>query len=138
MASLYALGYDIIIVSKLAGISAKINQIKQLDRCKWSSNFVEIILTDLHGAHKLKQYDFEFFDALKCKMRVLDRYGTDPWFNQPEIVELAGLQNEFGGWGSKQLTKRVLSVNTRSSIPKRSGFTKLEAISYFISSSERK
>ena len=97
MASLYALGYDIIIVSKLAGISAKINQIKQLDRCKWSSNFVEIILTDLHGAHKLKQYDSEFFDALKCKMRVLDRYGTDPWFNQPEIVELAGLQNEFGG-----------------------------------------
>ena len=110
MASLYALGYDIIIVSKLAGISAKINQIKQLDRCKWSSNFVEIILTDLHGAHKLKQYDFEFFEALKCKMRVLDRYGTDPWFNQPEIVELAGLQNEFGGWGSKYLTKRVLSV----------------------------
>ena len=55
----------------------------------------------MHGAHKLKQFDADFFDALKCKMRVLDRYGTDPWFNQPEIVEIAGLQNEFGGRDSK-------------------------------------
>ena len=61
IASLYAIGYDIIIVSKLAGISAKIAQITQLDRCTWASNFVEVIVTDLYGAHKvgvLLSFDF--------------------------------------------------------------------------------
>ena len=97
--ALYGLGHDIIITSKIGVIGGKIQQTRMKEKCEWSNNFADIVFTDLYGAHDLKQFDQEFFDEIKCKLRVLDPFGTDSWFNDPSIVEKSGYENKLGGLG---------------------------------------
>ena len=66
------------------------------ERCDWAAKFVDLVITDVVGAHELKNVDFDFYMEIKCRLRVLDRYGTDPWFNDPTVVTKSGFRNSMG------------------------------------------
>ena len=31
-----------------------------------------------------------FWEKIKCRLRVVDPYGTDPWFNEPGLAVKSG------------------------------------------------
>ena len=62
---------------------------------------------------EIKAMDVQFFNEIKCKFRVLDRHGTDPWFNDDEIVEKSGFKNTLGGLGLPT-TRQILTLYPQS------------------------
>ena len=98
--SVYSLGLDIIVTSKLKTLQGLVGRAKKgNERCDWSENFFDIVITDVIGAHQLKKLDEDFYLEVKCNLRVLDRHGTDPWFNDETIVTKSGYKNPLGELG---------------------------------------
>ena len=94
---MYALGLDIIVTSKLKTVQSLISRAKNgNERCDWTANFFDLTITDVAGAHELKNADSEFYTEIKCNLRVLDRHGTDPWFNDETTVTKSGFRNPMG------------------------------------------
>ena len=45
----------------------------------------DILVTDIIGAKLLKSIGSTFYSSLKCRLRVLDSFGTDAFFNHPSV-----------------------------------------------------
>lgn len=45
----------------------------------------DILITDIIGAKLLKSIGSTFYSSLKCRLRVLDSFGTDAFFNHPSV-----------------------------------------------------
>ena len=48
----------------------------------------DVIITDIIGAKLLKTIGSNFYASVKCRLRVLDSFGTDAFFNHPSVSKL--------------------------------------------------
>ena len=40
-----------------------------------------------------------FYEKIKCRLRIVDGFGTEPWFNEPGLAIKTGMENENGELG---------------------------------------
>ena len=45
----------------------------------------DVIVTDITGAKLMKAASSIFYDNIKCRLRILDSFGTDAFFNHPSV-----------------------------------------------------
>lgn len=60
-----------------------------------------------------------FWEKIKCRLRIVDSYGTDPWFNEPSLAVKSGSGQVRNFYNPRILfaedtgfTNRILKINT--------------------------
>lgn len=109
IAAVYGLGYDIILSSNENDLENILSRsIEQLEKCAPSDDLPDIIFTDIIGAKQIIQTeknikgittDMSFYEKIKCRLRIIDSFGTEPWFNEPGLALKSGIDNDNGELG---------------------------------------
>lgn len=63
----------------------------------------DLIFTDVTGARLIKSMGSQLFSRIKCRLRVIDSFGTSKFFNHPSIAERSGYVNPWGRLGLPSL-----------------------------------
>ncbi|XP_028399780.1 alpha-1,6-mannosylglycoprotein 6-beta-N-acetylglucosaminyltransferase A-like [Dendronephthya gigantea] len=90
VASLYLLGHDITIVKSL-NESERYTPGPDKNGCINSSTVqqfeYDLIYTDIIGAFHMKYFSGPYWSEIRCKMRILDSFGTEAEFNYIKLVD---------------------------------------------------
>ncbi|CAH3193369.1 unnamed protein product, partial [Porites evermanni] len=88
MSALYILGHDLIITSDYNDLRNIITQ-SDSDGCalRELADGLDLIFTDIPGAKKIMLFSGPHSSRYRCKMRILDSFGTDAEFNYPYYKE---------------------------------------------------
>ncbi len=85
--------------------------VENIDKCEEMKDLPDIIVTDYAGLAELAKLEASvrgpsakgrFFDKIKCRLRVIDPFGTDPFFNDPALTETQN-ENQNVGFGLPSL-----------------------------------
>uniref|UniRef100_A0A8C8BMI1 alpha-1,6-mannosyl-glycoprotein 6-beta-N-acetylglucosaminyltransferase n=1 Tax=Otus sunia TaxID=257818 RepID=A0A8C8BMI1_9STRI len=58
----------------------------------------DLIYTDYHGLQQMKQHMGLSFKKYRCRVRVIDTFGTEPAYNHEEYATLRGYRTNWGYW----------------------------------------
>uniref|UniRef100_A0A8C3SQT4 alpha-1,6-mannosyl-glycoprotein 6-beta-N-acetylglucosaminyltransferase n=1 Tax=Chelydra serpentina TaxID=8475 RepID=A0A8C3SQT4_CHESE len=58
----------------------------------------DLIYTDYHGLQQMKQHMGLSFKKYRCRVRVIDTFGTEPAYNLEEYATLHGYRTNWGYW----------------------------------------
>ncbi|XP_040186052.1 alpha-1,6-mannosylglycoprotein 6-beta-N-acetylglucosaminyltransferase B isoform X2 [Rana temporaria] len=58
----------------------------------------DLIYTDYHGMQQMKQHMGLSFRKYRCRLRVVDTFGTEPAYNHEEYATLHGYRTNWGYW----------------------------------------
>uniref|UniRef100_G3U3F6 alpha-1,6-mannosyl-glycoprotein 6-beta-N-acetylglucosaminyltransferase n=1 Tax=Loxodonta africana TaxID=9785 RepID=G3U3F6_LOXAF len=58
----------------------------------------DLIYTDYHGLQQMKQHMGLSFRKYRCRIRVIDTFGTEPAYNHEEYATLHGYRTNWGYW----------------------------------------
>lgn len=75
---------ELTVVTSMAGL----NLTKGMCLAETSLANADVIITDIIGAKLLKTIGSNFYASVKCRLRVLDSFGTDAFFNHPSVSKL--------------------------------------------------
>ncbi|XP_009859453.2 alpha-1,6-mannosylglycoprotein 6-beta-N-acetylglucosaminyltransferase A-like [Ciona intestinalis] len=98
--ALYVLGHDIKVTNSM-------EQLRELftpyltsasSNCPLQSKPYDILYTDISGLRLLKQVAGNKFHLLKCEIRVVDSFGTEPEFNHASYAERKMRSTQWGKW----------------------------------------
>ena len=97
IASLFITGHEL----KLSWSRERLSSIVRPDwkDCKIGT-VADIMYTDLYGLNQLEN-SLNSLEKLKCRLRILDVYGTEPAYNHKFYAKKKGLEET--SWGSKHL-----------------------------------
>ncbi|KAM3720366.1 Alpha-1,6-mannosylglycoprotein 6-beta-N-acetylglucosaminyltransferase [Dirofilaria immitis] len=107
IAALYLLGHNLMISTEVKTLKRNMKKIDYKFPCPIQNGKISnLFFTDIIGLRYLRGKMNDFFNKIKCTLRVLDSFGTHAEFNSPNYFTLH--KNSLGGsgknpWGNHQL-----------------------------------
>uniref|UniRef100_A0A1I8EC29 alpha-1,6-mannosyl-glycoprotein 6-beta-N-acetylglucosaminyltransferase n=1 Tax=Wuchereria bancrofti TaxID=6293 RepID=A0A1I8EC29_WUCBA len=103
IAALYLLGHNLMISTEVRTLKKNIKKIDYKCPCPLQDGeIINLLFTDIVGLRYLRGKMKDFFNRMKCKLRILDSFGTHAEFNSR--IYFAAHKNSLGGsrknpWG---------------------------------------
>ncbi|VBB28148.1 unnamed protein product [Acanthocheilonema viteae] len=107
IAALYLLGHNLMISTEISTLKKNLQKIDYNFPCPLQGGeIINLLFTDIIGLKYLRGRMSDFFNKMKCKLRVLDSFGTHAEFNSQNYFITH--KNSLGGsgsnpWGNHQL-----------------------------------
>ncbi|XP_056406447.1 alpha-1,6-mannosylglycoprotein 6-beta-N-acetylglucosaminyltransferase B isoform X2 [Hyla sarda] len=99
LAALYVLGHSLKITVSVKELQSYLGVPPGRGNCPLTEplNF-DLIYTDYHGMQQMKQHMGLSFRKYRCRLRVVDTFGTEPAYNHEEYATLHGYRTNWGYW----------------------------------------
>ncbi|XP_072339424.1 alpha-1,6-mannosylglycoprotein 6-beta-N-acetylglucosaminyltransferase B-like isoform X3 [Scyliorhinus torazame] len=99
LATLYVLGHSLKITATLRELQSFLGVPPGRGSCPLTAPLsFDIIYTDYHGLQQMKQNMGLSFKKYKCRIRVIDTFGTEPAYNFDDYANLHGYRTNWGHW----------------------------------------
>ncbi|XP_072098155.1 alpha-1,6-mannosylglycoprotein 6-beta-N-acetylglucosaminyltransferase B-like [Mobula birostris] len=99
LATLYVLGHSLKISATLRELQSFLGVPPGRGSCPLTGPLTfDIIYTDYHGLQQMKQHMGLSFKKYKCRIRVIDTFGTEPAYNFDDYANLRGYRTNWGHW----------------------------------------
>ncbi|XP_012893248.1 PREDICTED: alpha-1,6-mannosylglycoprotein 6-beta-N-acetylglucosaminyltransferase B isoform X1 [Dipodomys ordii] len=99
LAALYVLGHSLRITVSLKELQSNLGVPPGRGSCPLTMPLpFDLIYTDYHGLQQMKQHMGLSFKKYRCRIRVIDTFGTEPAYNHEEYATLHGYRTNWGYW----------------------------------------
>nr|XP_038942128.1 alpha-1,6-mannosylglycoprotein 6-beta-N-acetylglucosaminyltransferase B isoform X3 [Rattus norvegicus] len=99
LAALYMLGHSLRVTVSLKELQSNLGVPPGRGNCPLTVPLpFDLIYTDYHGLQQMKQYMGLSFKKYRCRIRVIDTFGTEPAYNHEEYATLHGYRTNWGYW----------------------------------------
>ncbi|XP_061907761.1 alpha-1,6-mannosylglycoprotein 6-beta-N-acetylglucosaminyltransferase B-like [Entelurus aequoreus] len=99
LTALYVLGHDLKISVSVKELHGFLGVPPGRGSCPLSGPLpFDLIYTDYHGLKQMKQHLGLSLKKHKCRIRVIDTFGTEPAYNHEEYATLHGYRTNWGYW----------------------------------------
>ncbi|XP_029782951.1 alpha-1,6-mannosylglycoprotein 6-beta-N-acetylglucosaminyltransferase B [Suricata suricatta] len=99
LATLYVLGHGLRITVSLKELQSNLGVPPGRGSCPLTTPLpFDLIYTDYHGLQQMKQHMGLSFKKYRCRIRVIDTFGTEPAYNHEEYATLHGYRTNWGYW----------------------------------------
>ncbi|XP_074175733.1 alpha-1,6-mannosylglycoprotein 6-beta-N-acetylglucosaminyltransferase B isoform X4 [Rhinolophus sinicus] len=99
LAALYILGHGLRITVSLKELQSNLGVPPGRGNCPLTVPLpFDLIYTDYHGLQQMKQHMGLSFKKYRCRIRVIDTFGTEPAYNHEEYATLHGYRTNWGYW----------------------------------------
>ncbi|XP_058028858.1 alpha-1,6-mannosylglycoprotein 6-beta-N-acetylglucosaminyltransferase B isoform X1 [Ahaetulla prasina] len=99
LAVLYILGHSLKITISLKELQSNLGVPPGRGNCPLMVPLpFDLIYTDYHGLQQMKQHMGLSFKKYRCRVRVIDTFGTEPAYNHEEYATLHGYRTNWGYW----------------------------------------
>ncbi|KAM4032111.1 alpha-1,6-mannosylglycoprotein 6-beta-N-acetylglucosaminyltransferase B [Anomaloglossus baeobatrachus] len=99
LAALYVLGHSLKITVSVKELQSYLGVPPGRGNCPLTEPLsFDLIYTDYHGMQQMKQYMGLSFRKYRCRLRVVDTFGTEPAYNHEEYATLHGYRTNWGYW----------------------------------------
>uniref|UniRef100_A0A8C9KI74 alpha-1,6-mannosyl-glycoprotein 6-beta-N-acetylglucosaminyltransferase n=1 Tax=Panthera tigris altaica TaxID=74533 RepID=A0A8C9KI74_PANTA len=100
LATLYVLGHGLRITVSLKELQSNLGVPPGRGNCPLTMPLpFDLIYTDYHGLQQMKQHmGLSFKKYSRCRIRVIDTFGTEPAYNHEEYATLHGYRTNWGYW----------------------------------------
>ncbi|XP_011897725.1 PREDICTED: alpha-1,6-mannosylglycoprotein 6-beta-N-acetylglucosaminyltransferase B isoform X7 [Cercocebus atys] len=99
LAALYVLGHGLRVTVSLKELQSNLGVPPGRGSCPLTMPLpFDLIYTDYHGLQQMKQHMGLSFKKYRCRIRVIDTFGTEPAYNHEEYATLHGYRTNWGYW----------------------------------------
>ncbi|KAM4692565.1 alpha-1,6-mannosylglycoprotein 6-beta-N-acetylglucosaminyltransferase B [Rhinophrynus dorsalis] len=99
LAALYILGHSLKITVSVKELQSYLGVPPGRGNCPLTEPLpFDLIYTDYHGMQQMKQHMGLSFRKYRCRLRVVDTFGTEPAYNHEEYATLHGYRTNWGYW----------------------------------------
>ncbi|XP_054614739.1 alpha-1,6-mannosylglycoprotein 6-beta-N-acetylglucosaminyltransferase B-like [Dunckerocampus dactyliophorus] len=99
LTALYVLGHDLKISVSVKELHGFLGVPPGRGSCPLTGPLpFDLIYTDYHGLQQMKQHMGLSLKKHKCRVRVIDTFGTEPAYNHEEYATLHGYRTNWGYW----------------------------------------
>uniref|UniRef100_A0A8C9DHZ6 alpha-1,6-mannosyl-glycoprotein 6-beta-N-acetylglucosaminyltransferase n=1 Tax=Prolemur simus TaxID=1328070 RepID=A0A8C9DHZ6_PROSS len=99
LAALYVLGHSLRVTVSLKELQSNLGVPPGRGSCPLTMPLpFDLIYTDYHGLQQMKQHMGLSFKKYRCRIRVIDTFGTEPAYNHEEYATLHGYRTNWGYW----------------------------------------
>uniref|UniRef100_A0A8C3QQ82 alpha-1,6-mannosyl-glycoprotein 6-beta-N-acetylglucosaminyltransferase n=1 Tax=Cyanoderma ruficeps TaxID=181631 RepID=A0A8C3QQ82_9PASS len=99
LAALFMLGHSLKVTVSLKELQSHLGVPPGRGNCPLTSPLpFDLIYTDYHGLQQMKQHMGLSFKKYRCRVRVIDTFGTEPAYNHEEYATLRGYRTNWGYW----------------------------------------
>ncbi|XP_075133520.1 alpha-1,6-mannosylglycoprotein 6-beta-N-acetylglucosaminyltransferase B [Leptodactylus fuscus] len=99
LAALYVLGHSLKITVSVKELQSYLGVPPGRGNCPLTEPLsFDLIYTDYHGMQQMKQHMGLSFRKYRCRLRVVDTFGTEPAYNHEEYATLHGYRTNWGYW----------------------------------------
>ncbi|XP_054077646.1 alpha-1,6-mannosylglycoprotein 6-beta-N-acetylglucosaminyltransferase B isoform X1 [Rissa tridactyla] len=99
LATLFLLGHSLRVTVSLKELQSHLGVPPGRGNCPLTSPLpFDLIYTDYHGLQQMKQHMGLSFKKYRCRVRVIDTFGTEPAYNHEEYATLRGYRTNWGYW----------------------------------------
>ncbi|CAH2302512.1 alpha-1,6-mannosylglyco 6-beta-N-acetylglucosaminyltransferase B isoform X2 [Pelobates cultripes] len=99
LAALYMLGHSLKITVSVKELQSYLGVPPGRGNCPLTEPLpFDLIYTDYHGMQQMKQHMGLSFRKYRCRLRVVDTFGTEPAYNHEEYATLHGYRTNWGYW----------------------------------------
>nr|XP_003464823.1 alpha-1,6-mannosylglycoprotein 6-beta-N-acetylglucosaminyltransferase B isoform X1 [Cavia porcellus] len=99
LAALYVLGHSLRVTVSLKELQSNLGVPPGRGNCPLTMPLpFDLIYTDYHGLQQMKQHMGLSFKKYRCRIRVIDTFGTEPAYNHEEYATLHGYRTNWGYW----------------------------------------
>uniref|UniRef100_A0A803SZQ7 alpha-1,6-mannosyl-glycoprotein 6-beta-N-acetylglucosaminyltransferase n=1 Tax=Anolis carolinensis TaxID=28377 RepID=A0A803SZQ7_ANOCA len=99
LAVLFILGHSLKITVSLKELQSNLGVPPGRGNCPLTVPLpFDLIYTDYHGLQQMKQHMGLSFKKYRCRVRVIDTFGTEPAYNHEEYATLHGYRTNWGYW----------------------------------------
>ncbi|KAM4661847.1 alpha-1,6-mannosylglycoprotein 6-beta-N-acetylglucosaminyltransferase B isoform 1-T2 [Discoglossus pictus] len=99
LAALYMLGHSLKITVSVKELQSYLGVPPGRGNCPLTEPLTfDLIYTDYHGMQQMKQHMGLSFRKYRCRLRVVDTFGTEPAYNHEEYATLHGYRTNWGYW----------------------------------------
>ncbi|NXG62193.1 MGT5B acetylglucosaminyltransferase, partial [Hemiprocne comata] len=99
LAALFLLGHSLRVTVSLKELQSHLGVPPGRGNCPLTSPLpFNLIYTDYHGLQQMKQHMGLSFKKYRCRVRVIDTFGTEPAYNHEEYATLRGYRTNWGYW----------------------------------------
>ncbi|XP_061477809.1 alpha-1,6-mannosylglycoprotein 6-beta-N-acetylglucosaminyltransferase B isoform X1 [Rhineura floridana] len=99
LAVLFILGHSLKITISLKELQSNLGVPPGRGNCPLTVPLpFDLIYTDYHGLQQMKQHMGLSFKKYRCRVRVIDTFGTEPAYNHEEYATLHGYRTNWGYW----------------------------------------
>ncbi|KAF4797321.1 Alpha-1,6-mannosylglycoprotein 6-beta-N-acetylglucosaminyltransferase B [Turdus rufiventris] len=99
LAALFMLGHNLRVTVSLKELQSHLGVPPGRGNCPLTSPLpFDLIYTDYHGLQQMKQHMGLSFKKYRCRVRVIDTFGTEPAYNHEEYATLRGYRTNWGYW----------------------------------------
>ncbi|XP_054112504.1 alpha-1,6-mannosylglycoprotein 6-beta-N-acetylglucosaminyltransferase B isoform X2 [Callithrix jacchus] len=99
LAALYVLGHGLRVTVSLKELQSNLGVPPGRGSCPLTIPLpFDLIYTDYHGLQQMKQHMGLSFKKYRCRIRVIDTFGTEPAYNHEEYATLHGYRTNWGYW----------------------------------------
>uniref|UniRef100_A0A7M4FVG8 alpha-1,6-mannosyl-glycoprotein 6-beta-N-acetylglucosaminyltransferase n=1 Tax=Crocodylus porosus TaxID=8502 RepID=A0A7M4FVG8_CROPO len=99
LAALFILGHSLKVTVSLKELQSNLGVPPGRGNCPLTIPLpFDLIYTDYHGLQQMKQHMGLSFKKYRCRVRVIDTFGTEPAYNHEEYATLHGYRTNWGYW----------------------------------------
>ncbi|XP_005503199.2 alpha-1,6-mannosylglycoprotein 6-beta-N-acetylglucosaminyltransferase B isoform X2 [Columba livia] len=99
LATLFLLGHSLRVTVSLKELQSHLGVPPGRGNCPLTNPLpFDLIYTDYHGLQQMKQHMGLSFKKYRCRVRVIDTFGTEPAYNHEEYATLRGYRTNWGYW----------------------------------------
>ncbi|XP_053903535.1 alpha-1,6-mannosylglycoprotein 6-beta-N-acetylglucosaminyltransferase B [Malaclemys terrapin pileata] len=99
LAALFILGHNLKVTVSLKELQSNLGVPPGRGNCPLTVPLpFDLIYTDYHGLQQMKQHMGLSFKKYRCRVRVIDTFGTEPAYNLEEYATLHGYRTNWGYW----------------------------------------
>ncbi|ELK35781.1 Alpha-1,6-mannosylglycoprotein 6-beta-N-acetylglucosaminyltransferase B, partial [Myotis davidii] len=99
LAALYVLGHSLRITVSLKELQSNLGVPPGRGNCPLTVPLpFDLIYTDYHGLQQMRQHMGLSFRKYRCRIRVIDTFGTEPAYNHEEYATRHGYRTNWGYW----------------------------------------
>ncbi|KAM4890227.1 alpha-1,6-mannosylglycoprotein 6-beta-N-acetylglucosaminyltransferase B isoform 2-T2 [Sylvia borin] len=99
LAALFMLGHSLRVTVSLKELQSHLGVPPGRGNCPLTSPLpFDLVYTDYHGLQQMKQHMGLSFKKYRCRVRVIDTFGTEPAYNHEEYATLRGYRTNWGYW----------------------------------------
>ncbi|XP_030390762.1 alpha-1,6-mannosylglycoprotein 6-beta-N-acetylglucosaminyltransferase B isoform X1 [Gopherus evgoodei] len=99
LAALFILGHSLKVTVSLKELQSNLGVPPGRGNCPLTVPLpFDLIYTDYHGLQQMKQHMGLSFKKYRCRVRVIDTFGTEPAYNLEEYATLHGYRTNWGYW----------------------------------------
>ncbi|KAI2585280.1 alpha-1,6-mannosylglycoprotein 6-beta-N-acetylglucosaminyltransferase B [Homo sapiens] len=99
LTALYVLGHGLRVTVSLKELQSNLGVPPGRGSCPLTMPLpFDLIYTDYHGLQQMKRHMGLSFKKYRCRIRVIDTFGTEPAYNHEEYATLHGYRTNWGYW----------------------------------------